>query len=180
MLLSIGFVRMRSVTGNEIREGTPRTIGVDQPHRLSDSAKSGKQEHSLPPNSHTRPQDHREIIARATNDAVRDWDVTTGKLSWPQGLESLLGYALSDKANDIEFWQRSIHPQDRVRTTGSIREAISTNQEQWSGEYRFRHADGTYLHLLERAVILRNPEDQAVRLVGTSSVALTLVARSCC
>ncbi|MEY2540421.1 MAG: hypothetical protein QOI22_23, partial [Verrucomicrobiota bacterium] len=33
-----------------------------------------------------------EIIARATNDAVRDWDVKTGALVWPQGLECLLGY----------------------------------------------------------------------------------------
>nr|MBA2431333.1 response regulator [Chthoniobacterales bacterium] len=38
---------------------------------------------------------------------------------------------------------------------------------QWSGEYRFQYTDGPFLHLLERATIVRDADGQAVRFVGS-------------
>jgi two-component system cell cycle sensor histidine kinase/response regulator CckA len=111
--------------------------------------------------------EHFAIVARATNDAVRDWDVKTGALSWPQGLEALLGYNSSVAAGDIGFWQKQIHPQDRARTAGSIRNALAAEGDYWTGEYRFRHSDGSYVDLLERALILRDADGAAVRFVGS-------------
>lgn len=108
-----------------------------------------------------------QIVARATNDAVRDWDVSTGSLCWPQGLENLLGYEQSSAKREIGFWQERVHPADRARTAASIHEAISGNDERWSGEYRFRCANGQYLQLLERALIVRDEHGKAVRLVGS-------------
>src|SRR5437773_4183580 len=37
--------------------------------------------------------DYHQLVARATNDAVRDWDLASGDLIWPQGLDTLLGYS---------------------------------------------------------------------------------------
>src|SRR5436190_9443103 len=111
--------------------------------------------------------EHFEIVARATNDAVRDWNVTTGTLSWPQGLESLLGYDSFTASGDIDFWQKQIHPQDRARTAGSIRDALASEATHWTGEYRFRRIDGSYLDLLERALIVRDSDGAAIRFVGS-------------
>ena len=110
--------------------------------------------------------EHLALAARATNDAVRDWDVESGALSWPQGLETLLGFNPADVSQEIGFWQKQIHPEDRARTVASIREALA-QAEHWSGEYRFRRADGVYIHLLERAVIIRDAGDGSVRFVGS-------------
>jgi two-component system cell cycle sensor histidine kinase/response regulator CckA len=79
----------------------------------------------------------------------------------------LLGYEAAPLASEIGFWQKNIHPEDRARTAASIRDAIATTEPHWSGEYRFRRADGEYAHLLERALILRNSEGKAVRFVGS-------------
>lgn len=106
------------------------------------------------------------LVARATNDAVRDWDVKAGHLSWPVGLENLLGYNPETIPSEIGFWQKHIHPDDRARTAVSIRDALAQG-EHWSGEYRFRRADGAYALLLERATIVRDEADQAVRFVGS-------------
>ncbi|MEY2558277.1 MAG: hypothetical protein QOE34_1702, partial [Verrucomicrobiota bacterium] len=111
--------------------------------------------------------EHFAIVARATNDAVRDWDVRTDALAWPQGLEALLGYKSAIAANDLGFWQKRLHPQDRARTAASIRDALATDGDHWTGEYRFRHSDGSYVDLLERAVILRDANGAAVRFVGS-------------
>src|SRR5947207_54222 len=108
-----------------------------------------------------------QIVAWPTNDAVRDWDVKSGRLSWPQGLYSLFRYCRSSVPEEIAFWQKQVHPEDLGRIVTSIGETLAGNVEQWSGEYRFLHADGTYLLLLERALILRDAHGRALRFVGS-------------
>ena len=99
---------------------------------------------------------HLALAAKATNDAVRVWTLNTGVLSWPQGLEALLGFTPSSGTDNIGFWQRLLHPQDRARAAASIREALADENDHWTGEYRMRDADGSYLDLLERAYIVRD------------------------
>src|SRR4026208_586126 len=110
--------------------------------------------------------DHYQLVARATKDAIRDWDLASGALTWPQGLHSLLGSSPSASRQTIAFWQHQIHRDDRSRMAASIREAIKSKTEHWSGEYRFRHAKGHYLQLLERALLVRDKNGRAVRFVG--------------
>jgi two-component system, cell cycle sensor histidine kinase and response regulator CckA len=123
--------------------------------------------HEVPESRPFESAEHLAILARATNDAVRDWNVKSGALSWPQGLETLLGYGSATANGDIGFWQKQVHPQDRARTIGSIRDALAAGCEHWTGEYRFRHFDGSYLDLLERALIVRDSTGVAIRLVGS-------------
>ena len=115
----------------------------------------------------TEIPEHLALAAQATNDAVRVWTVATGALSWPQGLEALLGYPRSSATDEIGFWQKQIHPQDRARAAGSIRDALAAEGDHWTGEYRFRRADGSYLDLLERAHIVRDANNRPVRFVGS-------------
>ena len=110
--------------------------------------------------------DYFAFVARATNDAVRDWHVKGGALSWPQGLESLFGYDASTQ-NDVGFWQQNIHPADRARIAESIRDSLAGSSNHWSGEYRFRRADGNYINVLERALILRAADGAPERLIGS-------------
>jgi PAS domain-containing protein len=96
------------------------------------------------------------LAAQATNDAVRVWSVATGELSWPQGLEALLGFSPSSSTSTIGFWQKQLHLQDRARAGTAIHEALAGDSDHWTGEYRLRHSNGEYLHILERAYIVRN------------------------
>src|SRR5207253_8097262 len=118
--------------------------------------------------SHSPPRDdYFAIVARATNDAVRDWNVKSGALSWPQGFDSLLGYDGSLTECDIGFWQKNVHPGDCARIAPSIRDALVGTSDHWSGEYRFRRADGTYINVLERSLILRAADGTPERLIGS-------------
>jgi two-component system, cell cycle sensor histidine kinase and response regulator CckA len=134
-----------------------------EPHNTIDQ----KQNNPLPETSSAQSRYHFEIAARATNDAVRDWDLTSRSLHWPQGLDTLLGYEQAFADGEIGFWEQRVHPGDRTRITASIRDAIANGAERWNSDYRFRHAQGNYLHLLERALIVRDQAGQAVRFVGS-------------
>jgi len=158
---------MRFASGNETREGLPQLAGVAQSSAVRNCPAHEDENRAVPEEPSAENQDHREIVARATNDAVRDWDVKSGALVWPQGLQSLLGHESNATNGEIGFWQKNIHPEDRARTSSNIRDALGGGAEHWSGEYRFRRADGDYVHLLERAVILRDAEGRAMRFVGS-------------
>src|ERR1700682_2194604 len=157
---------MRLSTGNETGE-TTRLGGANQSPAIPHGPAYEYENRTLSENRPSENQDHPAIVARATNDAVRDWNVKSGLLSWPQGLESLLGYEAAATKSEIGFWQKNVHSEDRARIVASIRDAIAANSQHWSGEYRFRRADGNYVHLLERALILRDGQGHAVRFVGS-------------
>ena len=146
----------------EIQDETTNPYRVAQP--------TAHQSHEIPTDS-ARGQNeisqHLALAAQATHDAVRVWSVTTGALSWPQGLDALLGYSPSSTTDDIGFWQKQIHPQDRARAAAGIGDALASNADHWTGEYRFRHLDGTYLDLLERACIVRDSLGRPTQLVGS-------------
>jgi PAS domain S-box-containing protein len=157
---------MGLVTGNETSGHVVQSKGHDKSHPSQGHTHQAQDCALLVTDSSSR-DDHSPIVARATNDAVRDLDLTTGELFWPQGLKSLLGYEPAPATAQISFWNERVHPQDRVRVAASIREAIDGKTEYWSGEYRFRHADDSYLHLLDRALIVRDNSGRALRLVGS-------------
>ncbi|PYK31591.1 MAG: hybrid sensor histidine kinase/response regulator [Verrucomicrobia bacterium] len=107
------------------------------------------------------------LVTRATNDAVRDWNVKSGTLCWPQGLQSLLGYDnASAESGKISFWVKNLYPGDRSRIAASIHEALNSSADHWSGEYRFRCASGNHINVLERALILRDENGNAERVIG--------------
>ncbi len=135
---------------------------VGQPSELSSETKTSVLEDRSPLGA-----DYFAFIARATNDAVRDWNVETGALSWPHGLQSLFGYVPASSGGHISFWKRNLHPGDRARIGASIRDALTGSDVHWTGEYRFRRADGTDLNILERALILRDAAGTATRFIGS-------------
>ena len=148
------------------KQPTPATRGDRSAEKLHTPLHHETSSHPSKDSS-TQSQEHSAIVARATNDAVRDWNVKTGALTWPQGLESLLGYCRSNATDEIGFWQKQIHPEDRARIATSIRDALAGSSENWSGEYRFQRLDGSHAHLLERALIVRDSHGAAVRFVGS-------------
>src|ERR1041384_5451987 len=153
-------LNMRFAT--EIQDETAQKYRVAQP--------TAQQSHEIPADPARRPAEisqHLALAAQATHDAVRVWTVATGALSWPQGLEALLGFSPSLSTNNIGFWQKQLHPQDRARAGAAIHEALEGEADHWAGEYRFRHSDGSYFDLLERAYIVRDSLGRPVQLVGS-------------
>jgi signal transduction histidine kinase/CheY-like chemotaxis protein len=109
--------------------------------------------------------DYFEVLPRATDDAIRDWNVSSGAVHWPRGLK-LLGHSDSANTGTIDFWFGCLHPDDLARVESSLKQAFSSSSERWIGEYRFRGADGKYLYILERALIQRRADGKPHRLVG--------------
>ena len=106
------------------------------------------------------------LIARATSDAVWDFDPASGALWWSDGVTRLFGYDQPGPSAGVKWWYARIHPEDRALVAAGFDEALLSTAERWECEYRFLHADGRCLYVLARALILRGSGQRAIRVVG--------------
>lgn len=107
-----------------------------------------------------------QVVARATNDAIWDWDLQTNSRWWNESIHTLFGYLRTEIDPYITWWRDRIHPNDKSRIISDIQSAIDNGQQAWSNEYRFRRADGSYAYIFDRAYVVRNSIGQPVRVIG--------------
>jgi PAS domain S-box-containing protein len=106
------------------------------------------------------------LLAQAYSEAVRDWDLATDVVTWDDATGPLLDYSQSDLGDNVDWWYEQIHPEDRERVVGSLDAAISGGEANWSDEYRFRRADGSYAVVQDAASIVRDESAKPVRVIG--------------
>jgi len=106
-----------------------------------------------------------EIISKATNDILWDWDLISDKVEWNSAVTTKLGYLDDDSLNG-EWWLANIHPSETGTVHTEILKAIDT-ADTWCQEYRFRCADGIYKNILDRGYILRDQNKKAIRMIGS-------------
>jgi len=106
------------------------------------------------------------LLARATNDAIWDWDFGTDALWWNEGSETLFGYSRDEVEPTIDSWYRRIHPDDHDEVVGGVHRAVAAGEESWAMEYRFRRKDGTWAYVLDRGHVIRDASGKAIRMIG--------------
>ncbi|GJE61415.1 PAS domain-containing protein [Methylobacterium trifolii] len=106
------------------------------------------------------------LAARATNDAIWDWNFATDHVLWNEALYEAHGHAPDAVEPTGGWWIDHIHPDDRPRIDASIHTIIDGTGTAWSDEYRFRRADGSYADILDRGYLIRDADGRAVRMIG--------------
>src|SRR6185503_9914384 len=107
-----------------------------------------------------------QLVARATNDAIWDWDITTDAVWWNESIQTF-GYLRDEVGKDIFWWQEHIHPEDQHRVVAGVYAFIDGDAKFWSDEYRYRRADNSYALVVDRGFILRNEAGRAVRMISS-------------
>ena len=105
-------------------------------------------------------------LTKVTSDCIWDWDLTTNELWWDEGMESMFGFPLDSLEPTSGSWTARIHPEDLRRVENSIYAVIEGESNTWQDEYRFAHADGRWLDIIDRGYVIRNEEGKPVRMLG--------------
>ena len=67
----------------------------------------------------------------------------------------------------MSAWERLVHPDDRPRAD-QANERVARGEPTYEAEFRLRHKDGHYIHVLSRGFpVRREPGGPVVRIVGT-------------
>ena len=110
-----------------------------------------------------------EAAARATADAIWDWNTSTDRLWWSEGMQTLFGYSADDLEHDSRSWTTRIHPDDKKRVLTDIERVIYSQQQKWEAEYRFICKDGSVAYVSDRGYVIRDENGDALRMVGGMS-----------
>jgi two-component system, NarL family, sensor histidine kinase UhpB len=106
-----------------------------------------------------------EIVSKATNDPVWDWDMINEKVVWNDKVD-IFGYPEAVK-KDYTWWAANIHPDDHDRISRKVEEYIKdSEQDHMTDKYRFRCADTTYKYILDRRYLIRDNNGQPTRMIG--------------
>ena len=106
------------------------------------------------------------LIARATRDAIRDWDLVADAVTWNEALQTAYGWDPAGAAATGAWWLAQVHPADRDRVEAALVAAIRGGSDAWSLEYRFLRADGRHAEVLDRGYVIRGPDGTPLRMVG--------------
>src|SRR5690606_19445796 len=96
----------------------------------------------------------KETLPVITNSGVKavswEYDLVHNKMYWGTGLQDILGYTPDEMGPGGESWDERVHPEDFEEIQASIEKANASGSKIWTGEYRFRKADGTYIPVLDQ------------------------------
>ena len=95
------------------------------------------------------------IIADVTNDVLWDFDLDRQTAVYSSGMSALFGHEAGPRPAP-GWWLSQIHPDDRDRVRHELQAAIPSYGGRWVSQYRFRRADGSYAHVLDRGYALRD------------------------
>ncbi|MGY6534804.1 MAG: PAS domain S-box protein [Pararhodobacter sp.] len=112
-------------------------------------------------------QERFRLVTQATHDIIWDWDVRADRQWWNENLQQVFGHDPAQIEPGLESWINRLHPDDRDAAVASVHTLLSGSDQFWSGEYRFRHADGHYLTVFDRSFVIRDARGKAIRMLGS-------------
>ncbi|MEG9328290.1 PAS domain S-box protein [Salinimicrobium catena] len=119
-----------------------------------------------------------ELAVAATGDLIYDWDLESDTVKrFFTGKEKQFGYQ-KEEMSQRHFWREHVHPDELEGLRKLLSNTLQDPQRnQIRTQYRFKRADGTYAHLIDRGMIVRDGGGKAIRMIGATSDISGLVNR---
>lgn len=109
-----------------------------------------------------------KFALEGAGDGVWDWNLTAGHVFYSKQLKAMLGYDESEPANNVEFWQTKVHPEDWPQVETEIQKIQNGESKEYRCEYRLKHKVGYYMWILGRGLVVSmHPNGKAQRIIGT-------------
>ena len=118
-------------------------------------------------------QENLELVNQVLSSGF--WSVECAQSGNPESVffshefRKMLGYHDTlDFPNNLETWERGIHPRDLEEVSRTFQEAFQdkTNEKKYNVEYRMRMADGTYQWFKDKGEVSRRADGTAFRMAG--------------
>ncbi|HEU4902773.1 MAG TPA: PAS domain S-box protein [Flavisolibacter sp.] len=106
------------------------------------------------------------FISNATNDGIWEWDTLQNKVWVNETYIQTFGYNPQEYDDFYNEWLKRIHPDDKEHFLTSIYAAQGNREQQWSGEFRFLLANGTYGNILQRSYFIYDAAGVVKKVVG--------------
>ena len=108
-----------------------------------------------------------ELVGKATNDIIWDWDFKSSKISYfSKAVFSNFGYSSKHLGDTLAWWQHKIHPGDIQELATAIKQAISAKGKKVSKQFRFLCANNKYKYVYGRAYLFYKSGVKPYRMIA--------------
>ena len=104
--------------------------------------------------------------SQATSDAIWDWNILTDEIFVGDSYTEIFGHRFKNNIITGVDCENFVHPGDREAYYKHVDEVLKSKANKWSYEYRYLKSDGSYATINDKAVIIRNNEGKAIRMIG--------------
>jgi diguanylate cyclase (GGDEF)-like protein/PAS domain S-box-containing protein len=108
-----------------------------------------------------------ELLLRATNDGVWEWDLRSQEVSFSTRWRQLVGLRDVELERNADSWFSRVHADDFSGLRLDINELIYGGNTIHHYEHRLLHADGEYRWYLSRGLVRRDHWGRAVSISGS-------------
>lgn len=104
---------------------------------------------------------------QASGIGLWDWNTHTNEMILSEEWKRQLGYEQTELSDSLKTWEGLLHPEDRTRVIGYLRDSVHDHHEEYRQEYRLRHKDGTYRWIESRAALVTEADGRRIRFLGS-------------
>lgn len=114
--------------------------------------------------------EHKERLELATSSAgigVWDWNIESNILKWDERMYQVYGIDKSHFSNAYEAWQKTLHPEDKVKAEHDLELAIQ-GKVDFDTDFRVIWQDQSIHNIKAYGIVQRNDAGKAVRVIGVN------------
>lgn len=109
-----------------------------------------------------------KLAMEGSHDGLWDWQVGTDKVYFSPSWKRLLGYEDHELSNDFDTWERLTAPDDLEVAKKTLADALDDpGKGSYEAEFCMAHKNGHWVHILARALVVRDQDGRPTRVVGT-------------
>lgn len=114
-----------------------------------------------------KSEERLNLALGAVNDAVWDWNVSTGEVYFSSRWYTMLGYEPNELPQAFETWRKLLHPDDLPKAEQTILKHLESG-ELFQTEFRMQTKEGRWRWILGRGkTVGRDDQGNASRTLGT-------------
>jgi diguanylate cyclase (GGDEF)-like protein/PAS domain S-box-containing protein len=107
------------------------------------------------------------LAARGANDGLWDWNLASGAMYYSERWSEMVGEIARPLAPNAEEWFSRVHLSDLPQLKVDIAAQAAGARSHFLSEHRLRHADGYFVWVLCRGIVVRDADGRAVRIAGS-------------
>ena len=109
------------------------------------------------------------LVIDASEQGIWDWNIETNEVFFSAQWKRQIGYDDHEIKNDFGSWVEHLHPDDKEASLNAVQAYLNNPTEHFFHEFRFRHKDGNYRWIYNKAASILNNEGKVVRVFGAHS-----------
>jgi len=114
-------------------------------------------------------QERYELAVSGANDCIWDWEAAENATYFSPRWNDLIGEESNTAPTALEAWTSRVHPQQQPALIEILHGNHAPGEQRFEYEHKLRRADGEYIWVVARGLVISDEKGHAKRIAGSIS-----------